>query len=199
MSPPAPKSSTSSPERSWFPTPAPIARLFAAFPLRTLPPNPLPARTLQPASRRRHQLYVYADPAARDPAVPSFNPACLQWQAYLRFRGVDFGVVPSDNHASPAGALPFLLPACEDADARAGAGGAGPVSAGGLKAWVRAQGAEDEKAGGPRNAEADELEDEGDRVRRAAYLALIERRIRPAWVGLSAFVAWDYVCADRVC
>lgn len=34
---------------------------------------------------------------------------CLQ--AYLKFVGIDFEITPSNNHASPTGALPFLLPA----------------------------------------------------------------------------------------
>ena len=186
-------------ERAWFTPPAPIARLFAAFPLRTLPANPLPARTLPPAARRRHQLYVYADAteAARDPAVPSFNPACLQWQAYLRFRGVAFDLVPADNHAAPAGALPFLLPACADADAdaRAGAGGAAPVSAAGLRAWARAQGGAGARKGEARTkAQDEELDDEGDRARCAAYLALVERRIRPAWVSTPTTAGSTKVC-----
>lgn len=37
----------------------------------------------------------------------------LTWysQAYLKFVGIDFEITPSNNHASPTGALPFLLPA----------------------------------------------------------------------------------------
>lgn len=34
----------------------------------------------------------------------------LPRQTVLRIAGIDFDIVPSNNHASPSGALPFLLP-----------------------------------------------------------------------------------------
>ena len=190
MAPPLHPTSTSSANRPWLATPAPIAHLFTRYPLHTLPPNPLPARTLPPPARQRHQLFIYTQSLEHGPDVPSYNPTCLQWQAYLRFRGIEFDVVPSDNHASPSGALPFLLPAVyEPGDAGAAqraVQGPVPISAGSLKAWVQEQQREKRRPGPAEEHEAADrgAKQEADGVVRgaAAYLALIERRIRPAWV-----------------
>lgn len=35
-------------------------------------------------------------------------------QAYLKFIGIEFRTVASNNHASPTGALPFLVPSASD-------------------------------------------------------------------------------------
>ncbi|KAL6863897.1 hypothetical protein J3F83DRAFT_174360 [Trichoderma novae-zelandiae] len=95
----------------WFAVPAPVRELFKLFPLTTLPPEALPERSPDDRSRARPRLYVFARTGedARN-GRPSFNPQCLKWQTFLRIAGVDVTLVPSNNHASPSGALPFLLP-----------------------------------------------------------------------------------------
>ncbi|KAI0179218.1 hypothetical protein GGR52DRAFT_535350 [Hypoxylon sp. FL1284] len=92
----------------WLPIPAPLARLFKRFPLLTYPPNELPARS--PPARYIPTLYVFISDQDALYDLPSFNPSCLKWQTFLKISGVDFRVVPSNNHASPTGALPFLIP-----------------------------------------------------------------------------------------
>ncbi|KAI1764466.1 hypothetical protein GGR53DRAFT_493767 [Hypoxylon sp. FL1150] len=92
----------------WVAIPAPLARLFKKFPLLTYPPNELPARS--PSARDVATLYVFISDEDALRGLPSFNPSCLKWQAFLKLSGVDFRVVSSNNHASPSGALPFLIP-----------------------------------------------------------------------------------------
>ncbi|KAI1084977.1 hypothetical protein F5B20DRAFT_520458 [Whalleya microplaca] len=92
----------------WFTIPAPLARLFKTFPLLTYPPNELPARS--PSARDVPTLYVFISDQDALRGLPSFNPSCLKWQTFLKLAGVKFRVTPSSNHASPTGALPFLLP-----------------------------------------------------------------------------------------
>ncbi|KAL7939808.1 hypothetical protein V8C35DRAFT_287747 [Trichoderma chlorosporum] len=94
----------------WFAVPAPVRELFKLFPLATLPAESLPERAPEQA-RARPCLYVFArTPEDARGGRPSFNPQCLKWQTFLRIAGVDVHLVPSNNHASPSGALPFLLP-----------------------------------------------------------------------------------------
>lgn len=93
---------------SFFTVPPPIKKLFDKFPLATYPANDLPQRS--PTRRQGNQLFLFSDAAAARHGRPSFNPQCLKWQAYLKFVGIDFEVTPSNNHASPSGALPFLIP-----------------------------------------------------------------------------------------
>ncbi|OTB07044.1 hypothetical protein M426DRAFT_20439 [Hypoxylon sp. CI-4A] len=92
----------------WLTIPAPLARLFKKFPLLTYPPNELPARS--PSSRDVATLYVFISDQDALKGLPSFNPSCLKWQAFLKLAGIDFRTVSSNNHASPTGALPFLIP-----------------------------------------------------------------------------------------
>ncbi|KAI8673950.1 hypothetical protein NCS55_00717400 [Fusarium keratoplasticum] len=93
----------------WFAVPRPIRNLFDLFPLQVLASEELPARA-PAAARRRAALYVFADDGEAVLGNPSYNPSCLKWQTVLKMAGIDFEVVPSNNHASPSGALPFLLP-----------------------------------------------------------------------------------------
>ncbi|KAL8357638.1 hypothetical protein RB601_009203 [Gaeumannomyces tritici] len=90
--------------------PAPLQRLFDAFPLATYPPNDLPARCPLPAERDLPTLHVFISDEDAARGRPSFNPTCLKWQTFLKIAGVDLRLVSSTNHASPSGALPFLLP-----------------------------------------------------------------------------------------
>lgn len=89
--------------------PAPLQRLFDAVPLVTYGPNELPCRSPGPSDLPTLHVFITEHDAAR--GAPSFNPSCLKWQTFLRIAGVRFHLRPSTNHASPTGALPFLLPA----------------------------------------------------------------------------------------
>ncbi|KAH9906689.1 hypothetical protein F4778DRAFT_722931 [Xylariomycetidae sp. FL2044] len=105
--PDATRARPASQNSGWFTIPAPLARLFKKFPLLTYPPNELPARS--PDVRDVATLHVFISDAGALRGLPSFNPSCLKWQAFLKLSGVDFRTVASNNHASPTGALPFLL------------------------------------------------------------------------------------------
>lgn len=96
------------PAPSLFTIPAPLRRLFKLFPLTTYPANELPIRS--PSDRQLATLYVFVSDQDALKGLPSFNPSCLKWQTFLKLAGVEFRLVPSNNHASPTGALPFLLP-----------------------------------------------------------------------------------------
>ncbi|EKG15613.1 hypothetical protein MPH_07048 [Macrophomina phaseolina MS6] len=143
--------------------PAPVKRLFDKFPLVTYPANELPHRA--PHERQRPQLYIFTTEDGARRGDPSFNPSCLKWQAYFKFSGVDFATVASSNHASPSGALPFLLP-----------GGANAsildqphvVPSGKLQKWVM------DNAGAPVEEPADD--------RFEAYMSLLDHNIRRAWL-----------------
>ncbi|KAK4104277.1 hypothetical protein N658DRAFT_557197 [Parathielavia hyrcaniae] len=90
--------------------PRPLQQLFDRFPLRTYAANDLPERSHHLTSSDLPTLYVFStEPDARL-GLPSFNPACLKWQTLLRLAGLEFRILPSTNHASPTGSLPFLLP-----------------------------------------------------------------------------------------
>ncbi|KAI1104470.1 hypothetical protein F4804DRAFT_306994 [Jackrogersella minutella] len=103
-----PRQQNTSKYSSWLTIPKPLAILFRKFPLLTYPPNELPARS--PNVRDVATLYVFISDQDALNGLPSFNPSCLKWQAFLKIAGIDFRVVPSTNHASPTGALPFLIP-----------------------------------------------------------------------------------------
>ncbi|KAJ9134690.1 hypothetical protein NKR19_g8558 [Coniochaeta hoffmannii] len=95
--------------RSWMPPiPGPLQRLFDHFPLATYPPNDLPARSPRPSPLPTLYIFASDEDAAR--GLPSFNPSCLKWQTLLRLSHLPHLAVPSTNHASPTGSLPFLLP-----------------------------------------------------------------------------------------
>lgn len=84
-------------------------------------------------------------------------------QAYLKFSNVDFRVTASSNHASPSGALPFLLPVQPDTLKPVQ-----PVPSGKLQRWTM-------------NSSETVIEESGD-LRYEAYLSLLDHRIRRAWV-----------------
>lgn len=86
------------------------------------------------------------------------------WQAYLKFVGIEFDLVPSTNHASPTGALPFLLPAHP-------VGGNTPIPSGKLQKWA---------------IEQVHCEEEQQlNLRFEVYASLLDNRLRNAWVGNS--------------
>ncbi|KIW28770.1 uncharacterized protein PV07_04644 [Cladophialophora immunda] len=148
----------SSSSTSWS-LPLPLRRIFDRFPLVTYPANALPQRV--PRHRHENILCIFQsdEPSSRD--GPSFNPSCLKWQAYLKFHGIPLRTRPSNNHASPTGALPFLLPASRDASRPAS-----PVPANRIVKWVISQGGKEEAM----------------QCRQDAYTALIDHALRSAWL-----------------
>ena len=169
--------------RDFFSVPAPIKRVFDRFPLVTYGPNDLPYRS--GSEKRGNRLFVFTDPASARRGRPSFNPQCLKWQvkipwkktilssllstnpvalwqAYLRFVGIDLEIVPSNNHASPTGALPFLLPALP-------ASTSVPIPSSKLQKWAIEQ--------------VHCEEDQQLNLRFDVYASLLDHRIRNAWVS----------------
>ncbi|QUC23265.1 uncharacterized protein UV8b_07506 [Ustilaginoidea virens] len=98
---------------TWLAVPPPVRTLFQRFPLVVHPAEPLPARAPD-HPRRRPKLHVFATDHDALRGLPSYNPTCLKWQTLLRIARIPVDLVPSNNHASPSGALPFLLPASSD-------------------------------------------------------------------------------------
>ena len=199
----------------WWRLPAPVKRIFDEFPLRTYPANELPQRTT--TSRSRHTLYVFATEESARSGEPSFNPGCLKWQVctkprspleaesnvlthfalktYLKFQNIDFQCMPSSNHASPTGALPFLLPAPSSSEFPV------PILSGRIQQWIR----DKKSVKVPKNtryssSSAENASQKDDNVRKTrgkgqegadmrydAYMTLIDHRIRNAYVCLPRF------------
>ncbi|CAH0016084.1 unnamed protein product [Clonostachys rhizophaga] len=145
--------------RSWVTVPAPVRDLFKLFPLRVYAAEELPSRAPQP-TRARPSLYVFT--LDGDCARPSFNPSCLKWQTFLRIAGVDVDLIPSNNHASPSGALPFLLPSSTNS------GSSPPLTGGKIQKYA--------KDNATRKIPTIESN------RQEAYRSLIAQSIRPAWL-----------------
>ncbi|KAE8147715.1 hypothetical protein BDV25DRAFT_159753 [Aspergillus avenaceus] len=145
--------------RDYFAVPAPIKRIFDRFPLVTYPSNDLPLRGAP--SRNGNRLFVFTNAADAKQNKPSFNPQCLKWQAYLRFVGIEFDIVSSNNHASPTGALPFLLPALPTSNST-------PIPSTKLQKWA---------------IEQVHCEEEQQlNLRFDVYASLLDHRIRNAWL-----------------
>ncbi|KAI0540542.1 hypothetical protein GGR58DRAFT_511656 [Xylaria digitata] len=155
--PPQPQESS-----GWFTIPAPLARLFKKFPLLTYPPNELPARS--PDIRNVPTLYVFISDENALKGLPSFNPSCLKWQTFLKLADVDFCLRSSNNHASPTGALPFLLPPSTPGDSKSQR----PIPSNKLEQY------------GLDNGKSKLPESLGARIE--AYESLIDHRIRNAWL-----------------
>ncbi|EFE39159.1 mitochondrial outer membrane protein (Sam35), putative [Trichophyton verrucosum HKI 0517] len=96
--------------------------------------------------------------------LPDLHFADKVEQAYLRFRGIEFRTVPSNNHASPDGALPFLLPAGPGGDSEPSC-----VAPSKLQNWADT------------NAKHQYTEAKISGVLRT-YKSLLERNIRDAWL-----------------
>ncbi|ENH62506.1 hypothetical protein FOC1_g10012738 [Fusarium oxysporum f. sp. cubense race 1] len=145
----------------WFVVPGPIRNLFNHFPLHVYSPEDLPVRS--PASvRQRPALYVFVADEDALTGKPSYNPSCLKWQTVLRIAGIDFDIVPSNNHASPSGALPFLLPPASQVSK--------PLTGEKIHKYVREHAVHElPSITSPR------LE---------AYQALLTQNIRPAWASI---------------
>ncbi|KAH8811791.1 hypothetical protein F5884DRAFT_290080 [Xylogone sp. PMI_703] len=152
----------SPPTRSIFAVPGPIKKLFDLVPVRIYPSNELPQRSPKPS--KTPTLYVFSTPGDAAAGRPSFNPSCLKWQTFLKIAGIDHRIVPSNNHASPTGILPFLLPSYSSASAQEALL---PVPSSKLVKYA--------KEHGGRFKEIDD-------TRYEAYQSLLDHRIRNAWL-----------------
>lgn len=146
------------PSRGIFTAPSHIRTLFKSFPLHTLPANTLPSRASS-SSATLPRLYIFSRSVADAAAGrPSFNPSCLKYQTILRVANVDVALVPSSNHASPSGSLPFLI----------------PVSSGPSPSTPTTP------LTGPKIADYAHLAP--DHHKTTLYLSVIAHKIRPAWL-----------------
>ncbi|KAK6513332.1 hypothetical protein TWF281_004963 [Arthrobotrys megalospora] len=165
---------------SIFRAPQFIRRLFDHFPLITYPvdPPPMSAQELAMTTRQLqafhssgvNTLYIFTEDSDSD-QVASFNPACLKWQTYLKIRGINFTTIPSNNHASPSGSLPFLTvspPSSSSSERQRIQRTVIPVAK--LAQWV------EDNAPGTVNT----VDTEGADYR--AFLSLVEGAVRDAWL-----------------
>ncbi|KAG8627448.1 hypothetical protein KVT40_004931 [Elsinoe batatas] len=152
---------------SWtdvFALPRPLRELFSKFPLITYAANELPSRS--PRHQYKHALYIFATPEGAKNNELSYNPTCLKWQTYLKLRGIDFVPMASNNHASPSGSLPFLLPAPTQSQ-NSKTSSSPPIPASKIRRW-----ADDQLPSSP--AQSSMKED--------IYLSLLDHRLRRAWL-----------------
>ncbi|CAG8003047.1 unnamed protein product [Penicillium salamii] len=144
--------------KPFFTVPAPVKRLFDKFPLTTYPANEIPQRS---QSNGANQLFVFTDARGAREGRPSFNPQCLKWQAYLKFVGIGFEITSANNHASPTGALPFLIPSLPTDISN-------PIPSHRLQKWA---------------IEQVHCEEEQQlNLRFEVYASLLDHRIRNAWL-----------------
>ncbi|KAK1255223.1 hypothetical protein MKX08_009218 [Trichoderma sp. CBMAI-0020] len=169
------------PRPGWFAVPAPVRELFKLFPLTTLPADPLPERAPE-RTRPRPRLYVFArtDEDARH-GRPSFNPQCLKWQTFLRIAGVEVDIVPSTNHASPSGALPFLLPPTI-AQPSSSTTEPRPKPTPALKPTIPLTGSKIERYAKDHASHEIPTDSSSSPSRIEAYEALLPQSLRPAWL-----------------
>ncbi|RQM05294.1 hypothetical protein DH86_00001831 [Scytalidium sp. 3C] len=149
--------------RSIFVVPGPIKKLFDLVPVRVYQPNELPQRSPKPS--KIPSLYIFSTPEDAAAGRPSFNPSCLKWQTFLKIAGIEHRTLVSNNHASPTGVLPFLLPAYSSPAATQEI--LLPIPSSKLVKYA--------KDHGGRFAEIDD-------TRYEAYQSLLDHRIRNAWL-----------------
>jgi metaxin len=153
----SPSNNSSRDWRDMFTVPPVIKQVFAKFPLSTYTANALPTRS--PTHRDQHTLYTWT--STQDTNTPSFNPTCLKWQTYLLFNDIAFRVQPSNNHASPSGSLPFLLPANSTK----------PIASAKFEDWTTTQG--ERKTSITTQSSRQEI-----------YTSLLDHAVRRAWLYL---------------
>ncbi|CAD6447373.1 6ff8c967-3e58-425d-9619-6570839eab8d [Sclerotinia trifoliorum] len=153
-----------------FSIPKPVKKLFDKVPIITYPANGLPERspgaknTKNDGDARLPSLYIFCREGEEDEGKPSFNPGCLKWQTFLRLAGVNHKIVSSNNHASPTGVLPFLLPGIKSNSSQ---DDYLPIPSNGLIKYAKEQGKKIPEA------RSRKLE---------AYQALLDNNIRNAWL-----------------
>ncbi|KUJ18420.1 uncharacterized protein LY89DRAFT_706892 [Mollisia scopiformis] len=148
--------------RDLFSIPPPVKKLFDRVPIVVYAPNQLPQRAPKPA--RIPSLYVFSTSHDAAAGKPSFNPSCLKWQTFLNIASVNHRLISSNNHASPTGSLPFLLPAVQSnspQDALL------PVTSNKFVKYASNHGG---------------WVDESPSMRYEAYQSLLDHRIRNAWL-----------------
>ncbi|KAL2264728.1 hypothetical protein VTJ83DRAFT_7238 [Remersonia thermophila] len=189
--------SSSTPGWSKVQIPRPLQRLFDLFPLRAYEPNDLPERSQHLTFSSLPTLFIFTTDEDARLGLPSFNPTCLRWQTLLRLTGLEFRVLPSTNHASPTGALPFLLPARSSSTGSSSSSSGAlppstspsqppppssspspptPIPASKLLAYAQSH-ANPAKSSHPATS--------GDRLfpsRARAYVALVSNHLRSAWL-----------------
>ncbi|CAD0090319.1 unnamed protein product [Aureobasidium vineae] len=146
--------------RDMFAVPPVVRQVFAKFPLSTYEVNALPTRS--PTHRDQHTLYTWTTETEAGANKASFNPTCLKWQTYLLFQGIPFRSQPSNNHASPSGSLPFLLPANTPL----------PIASSKLEHWADARSTSKSPSSDTQSSRQD------------VYTSLLEHAVRRAWLYL---------------
>ncbi|KAL1297228.1 hypothetical protein AAFC00_004792 [Neodothiora populina] len=144
--------------------PEPVKKVFSKFPLVTYGENSLPITS--PRRRDEHCLWIWTTPEGAEEGALSFNPTCLKWQVYLKFRNVSYRTLASNNHASPSGSLPFLTAA--EVFTRTDKLRASPIPSSKIRNWALEQNSQKDDHDLPLRAET--------------YMALIDDRIRRAWL-----------------
>ncbi|CAD6499471.1 BgTH12-03587 [Blumeria graminis f. sp. triticale] len=147
----------------FFSIPGPIRSLFDKVPIILYPPNRLPSGPSRYS--QTPLLFVYTTAPDAIAGRPSFNPGCLKWQTFLKMAGIQHELIPSNNHASPSGALPFLLPGVHNDVSSPG--GREPVVANKILKYAKEHGC---------------VQEEFKSVRKEAYLSLLDYRVRDAWL-----------------
>lgn len=110
----------------------------------------------------------------------------------MTFKGIDFDTVSSNNHASPSGALPFLLPASHS---KSLGEAALPIPSNRIERWISEKDASKKTTDRPsderenQHAEAHALKKQRSAsgesldMRYEAYMSLLNYRIRNAYVS----------------
>ncbi|KHN96667.1 uncharacterized protein MAM_05610 [Metarhizium album ARSEF 1941] len=189
----APAAPSAPPDAGVFAVPRPIRSLFNLFPLCTYGPEPLPVRAPDRSRPRAklyvfssHEDALQGRPSfnptclkwqVRRPPPSNLKPQTpdphdprasdrkqnKNHQTYLRMANIEVDLVPSTNHASPSGALPFLLPPSTDSRP--------DIALTGSKIAHYAQ----------KHSTYSPIR-ESTSPRTEAYLSLMAQSIRPAWL-----------------
>jgi len=169
---------------SLFSIPPPLKLLFDRVPLITYAANDQPHRSSSLLHGLEHKLFIWTSSKGAEHNAASFNPSCLIWQVgspkslsatflqgltfllkvYLLFHNVPFRTVPSNNHASPSGQLPFVIPGAEKKPPFEGS----VVTTAELQRWAKRR----------------DTPPESLKLRRDVYMSLVDGPIRRAWVGI---------------
>lgn len=182
-------SANSSSSSSWIPPiPRPLQRVFDSVPLVTYSANDLPYRvpTNGSSSSSLPTLHVFTTDQDAAKGWPSFNPSCLKWQTYLRFAGISHNLTPSTNHASPTGALPFLLPPLPSVpDQRLDPRPLLPIPSSRLLTYASRHSTTtttDKTKNSPEDPNEDGTENNAHPQKQQAYQSLLDTPIRNAWL-----------------